>query len=84
MCVLFKSLFERTIDGNFFNSTCFDQDGVEYRVNVYSLAEHEGMVVESEACHVKVSHTTIVIINCEDILIITSMSEMMKAGVPGI
>merc|ERR1711974_129423 len=29
------------------------QDGVEYRVNVYSLAEHEGMVVESEPCHVK-------------------------------
>ena len=80
MCVHFKSLFERTIDGNFFNSTCFDQDGVEYRVNVYSLAEHEGMVVESEACHVKVSHTTIVII----IFIITSMSEMMNAGVPGI
>ena len=31
-----------------------DKDGVEYRMNVYSLAEHEGMVVESEPCHVKV------------------------------
>ena len=68
MCVHFKSLFERTIDGNFFNSTCFDQDGVEYRVNVYSLAEHEGMVVESEACHVKVANTPIVIINLRTFL----------------
>ena len=43
---------------------CFDQDGVEYRVNVYSLAEHEGMVVESEACHVKVPHILpIIVIN---------------------
>ena len=25
-------------------------------MNVYSLAEHEDMVVESEPCHVKVSH----------------------------
>ena len=33
-------------------------------MNVYSLAEHEGMVVESEACHVKVSHILpIIVIN---------------------
>ena len=25
-------------------------------MNVYSLAEHEEMLVESEPCHVKVSH----------------------------
>ena len=39
-----------------------DQDGVEYRVNVYSLAEHEGMVVESEPCHVKVNLIILIII----------------------
>lgn len=30
------------------------QDGVEYKINVYSLSENEGVVVESEPCHVKV------------------------------
>ena len=35
---------------------------MEYRVNVYSLAEHEGMVVESEPCHVKVFHILTIII----------------------
>ena len=30
------------------------QDSVEYRINVYSIAEYEDMVVESEPCHVKV------------------------------
>ena len=40
----------------------FSKDGVEYRVNVYSLAEHEGMVVESEPCHVKVNLIVLFII----------------------
>ena len=40
----------------------FSKDGVEYRVNVYSLAEHEGMVVESEPCHVKVNLINLIII----------------------
>ena len=40
----------------------FSKDGVEYRVNVYSLAEHEGMVVESEPCHVKVNLIILIII----------------------
>ena len=31
------------------------EDGVEYRLNVYSLCEWEGIVAESEPYHVKVS-----------------------------
>jgi hypothetical protein len=30
------------------------QEGVEYKINLYSLVEHEGQVVESEPCHTKV------------------------------
>ena len=29
-------------------------EGLEYKVNIYSVAEFEGQAAESEACHAKV------------------------------